>query len=905
MIQDDTRGCFALSPPKVANSARNRDFFDKILKDEQEKEPERGKGKASDQANAASKKSSDGDTLCTHTRNPRGNKTELPPKCGGNGTRVSHVPTEGEDGRWAWIGLFGAELWFILYWLVTQSIRYEKELPGVDIFVCTADPTIEPPIMVINTVLSVMAYDYPPEKLSVYLSDDGCSDLTFFALLEASRFSKQWLPFCKNFQVEPRSPAAYFSTASKPLDPIQANEWTSIKKLYEEMKNRIESATTLGRISEEIRREHKGFLEWDSGSTRRDHKTILQILIDGRDPKALDIEGQPLPTLVYLAREKRPQYHHNFKAGAMNALIRVSSKISNGQIILNVDCDMYSNNSQSVRDALCFFMDEENGHEIAYVQYPQNFDNVTKNDIYSNSLRVFFEVELHGMDGNGGPCYTGTGCFHRRESLCGSKFSKKCKGEWRKANDWKISGPWFPPFAYVIIAKYGYSFGEFIWSGGTPQGWWHDQRIWMFRRTTSYLFGFINTILKQLGFAKSTFVVTAKVVEDDVSQRYEQEIMEFGTTSPMFTILATLAFLNLFSLIAVVKRVVMGTKISVFEPLALQIIQCGLLVIINLPIYQGIFYRKDKGCMPHSLAVKTVILALLACILSYEKELPGVDIFVCTADPTIEPPIMVINTVLSVMAYDYPPEKLSVYLSDDGCSDLTFFALLEASHFSKQWLPFCKKFQVEPRSPAAYFSTTSKPLDPIQANEWASIKKLYEGMKNRIESTTTLGRISEEIRREHKGYLEWDSGSTRHDHKTILQILIDGRDPKAMDIEGQTLPNLVYLAREKRPQYHHNYKAGAMNALLRVSSKMSNGQIILNVDCDMYSNNSQSVRDALCFFMDEEKGHEIAYVQYPQTFDNVTKNDIYSGSLRVGRILIDSAHSFGMFGDEAGASRFG
>ena len=35
----------------------------------------------------------------------------------------------------------------------------------------------------------------------------------------------------------------------------------------------------------------------------------------------MDIEGKPLPTLVYLAREKRPQYHHHFKAGAMNALV--------------------------------------------------------------------------------------------------------------------------------------------------------------------------------------------------------------------------------------------------------------------------------------------------------------------------------------------------------------------------------------------------------------------------------------------------------------------------------------------------------------------------------------------------------------------------------------------------------
>lgn len=46
-----------------------------------------------------------------------------------------------------------------------------------------------------------------------------------------------------------------------------------------------------------------------------------QILIDGRDTSAVDNEGSRLPTLVYMAREKRPNWPHNFKAGAMNALV--------------------------------------------------------------------------------------------------------------------------------------------------------------------------------------------------------------------------------------------------------------------------------------------------------------------------------------------------------------------------------------------------------------------------------------------------------------------------------------------------------------------------------------------------------------------------------------------------------
>lgn len=102
-----------------------------------------------------------------------------------------------------------------------------------------------------------------------------------------------------------------------------------------------------------------------------------------------------------------------------------------------------------------------------------------------------------------------------------------------------------------------------------------------------------------------------------------------------------------------------------------------------------------------SLSFLYVYCNMYSCAFRNADKLPGVDIFVCTADPTIEPPTLVVNTVFSATAYNYPTEKLSVYISDDWCSELTFYALLEASHFSKHWIPFCKKFKVEPRSPEA------------------------------------------------------------------------------------------------------------------------------------------------------------------------------------------------------------
>ena len=55
---------------------------------------------------------------------------------------------------------------------------------------------------------------------------------------------------------------------------------------------------------------------------------------------------------------------------------------------------MYSNNSKSVREVLCFFMDEEKGNEVGFVQFPQAFENLTKNDVYSSSLNVIMEVSI-------------------------------------------------------------------------------------------------------------------------------------------------------------------------------------------------------------------------------------------------------------------------------------------------------------------------------------------------------------------------------------------------------------------------------------------------------------------------------------------------------------------------------
>lgn len=41
------------------------------------------------------------------------------------------------------------------------------------------------------------------------------------------------------------------------------------------------------------------------------------------------------------------------------------------------------------------------------------------------------------------------------------------------------------------------------------------------------------------------------------------------------------------------------------------------------------------------------------------------------------------------------------------------------------------------------------------------------------------------------------------------------------DVEGNVLPRLVYISREKRPGFEHHKKAGAMNALVNINCTLS------------------------------------------------------------------------------------
>jgi hypothetical protein len=190
----------------------------------------------------------------------------------------------------------------------------EEELPAVDMFVTTADPRLEPPVVTVNTVLSLLALDYPAGKLVCYVSDDGCSPLTCFALREAAEFARLWVPFCRKHGVGVRAPFVYFSTSGGPperggggaADDEFQRDWTAMKvssylvnshayrrtftsvctvsetvpltlvqSEYDKLASRIENAD-----EESLLRRGDGeyFAEF-VGANRRDHPTIIKVEI--------------------------------------------------------------------------------------------------------------------------------------------------------------------------------------------------------------------------------------------------------------------------------------------------------------------------------------------------------------------------------------------------------------------------------------------------------------------------------------------------------------------------------------------------------------------------------------------------------------------------------------------------
>lgn len=291
---------------------------------------------------------------------------------------------------------FLCESWFAFVWLLNVNIKWSpilrrthpdrilkrcEDLPAVDMFVTTADPVLEPPIVTVNTVLSLLAAEYPARKLACYVSDDSCSPVTYYALVEASEFAKSWVPFCRKYRASVRAPFVYFS---REPDPHQLHsvgflqERESMESLYEQLTKRIEEASRTCHIPQ-LLDELALLFKHDRG----DSPSVVKVIWEN---KTNLVDG--VPHLIYVAREKRPRHPHHYKAGSLNALTRVSGVVTNAPFILNVDCDTFANNPEVILHAMCLLLGFEDEAMSGFVQCPQKFYGGLEDDPFGNQFVV-------------------------------------------------------------------------------------------------------------------------------------------------------------------------------------------------------------------------------------------------------------------------------------------------------------------------------------------------------------------------------------------------------------------------------------------------------------------------------------------------------------------------------------
>ncbi|XP_038875597.1 cellulose synthase-like protein G3 [Benincasa hispida] len=671
------------------------------------------------------------------------------------------------------LALLISDLILAFMWLTAQCFRMipvrRREFPeklkqvakdfdflAVDVFICTADPYKEPPMSVVNSVLSVMAYDYPAGKISVYISDDGGSALTLFALMEAAKFASHWLPFCNKNDVVERNPEVFFASTSE----FWNSDSQKIKEMYEHMKMKVEDVVEKGKVGDEYingEEDRLTFHKWDKSFTPQSHPTIIKVLLESKNDR--DMMGHSLPNLIYLSRQKSKAFHHHFKGGALNALLRVSSIMTNAPMILTLDCDMYSNDPQTLYRALCYALDPKLKSNLGYIQFPQCFKGVSKNDIYASEMKRLYNINPTGLDGLLGPDYFGTGCFFIRRAFFGgpssfeslessqvspdyvvhkpirsqqtldlahyfaasdyengTKWGSKvgirygslvedfytgyclqCQG-WKSIfcypdraafygnapislldalvqnKRWavgslevglsksspitfgtksmgllmglcyahyafwailsipitvyaflpqlaliygisifpKVSEGEFILYVFLFLGAYGQDLLEFIIVGSTFRKWWNEQRMWMIRGISSYLYGSIEFTLKSLGIFSYGFEVTSKVMDEEQSKRYMEEWFEFGASTPMFVPMAMAATLNLGCLVSGFMRIFKGW--NNWEEMFGQMFIAGFITLNCWPIYEAMVFRSDAGKMPLNITFMSILFLLLGLL---------------------------------------------------------------------------------------------------------------------------------------------------------------------------------------------------------------------------------------------------------------------------------------------------
>ncbi|GFP95898.1 cellulose synthase-like protein g2, partial [Phtheirospermum japonicum] len=177
----------------------------------------------------------------------------------------------------------------------------------------------------------------------------------------------------------------------------------------------------------------------------------------------------------------------------------------------------------------------------------------------------------------------------------------------------EVSSPFFVVFAIVFLSAQLIHVQEILSTGHSIRAWSNEQRMWMMKSLTSYLYATLEAIMEKIGLRTASFLPTNKVVDDEQAKRYQMGIYDFQA-SPMFMVpLCTLYILSVASFMVGFGRILHASGKG--NEMVMQTLIALFGAVLHFPLFEGMVLRKDKGRISTSVSLVSAVICtiVLSC----------------------------------------------------------------------------------------------------------------------------------------------------------------------------------------------------------------------------------------------------------------------------------------------------
>ncbi|KAB2067602.1 hypothetical protein ES319_A09G238800v1 [Gossypium barbadense] len=570
-----------------------------------------------------------------------------------------------------WLLIFVSELILSFAWFLQQACRWrpvyrnvfperlpvDDKLPAIDVFICTADPKKEPSVEVMNTMISAMALDYPPEKLHVYISDDAGSDATLRCTKEAWNFAKYWVPFRRKYGLLTACPDVYFSSSEDDNGDYKGSEFKAERKKMEEKYEVLKQG---------LRKIVEGHFTTNVAiNNTRDHPTIIEVHWYG-----FDGVGGPIisGSNFYIKREallgsfNKQQDYMALKRlfGPSNDFIKTLVEDYKPRFIKDGESSRMSLENANILASCSYENQTVWGSKVGFLYFSVAEDYFTGLNLHRKGWKsVYLNPERQQFLGTSttnlndsliqwtrwtsGPVTVALSRFcpltygslkmSLVQVLCYSELAfmplLNCLSLWGFAiipqlclfNGIplypKVSDPNFNIFSVILVSSILKSLYEVVTTGEQLKVWRNEWRIWMMRSVTCYTYGCFDVILNKLGMKEATFLPTNKVTDDEQVKLYEMGVFDFRTATVFLAPLVTVILINIAAFVgAVVKALVVDDDGDQYwEKMFGQMFLSFFILISNFAVIEGMIIRRDKAKIPLSSTLWSVVFSMFILLI--------------------------------------------------------------------------------------------------------------------------------------------------------------------------------------------------------------------------------------------------------------------------------------------------